>query len=112
MNLKHLAMTVLALGALAMAPARAGDEIELGHQIVTAFCAGCHAVEAQGASPFADAPPFRELHKRYDVEALSEALVEGIVTGHPDMPAFTFTPQEAQAIIAYLKSLEPKLAGL
>lgn len=35
----------------------------------------------------------------------AEALAEGIVTGHPDMPAFTFSPTQIGAIIAYIKSL-------
>ena len=34
------------------------------------------------------APPFRALHERYPVENLSEALAEGIRTGHPEMPQF------------------------
>jgi mono/diheme cytochrome c family protein len=35
-----------------------------------------------------------------------EALVEGIATGHSEMPEFQFTPVDASAIVAYLKSLE------
>jgi mono/diheme cytochrome c family protein len=82
------------------------DPVELGHRIVQDHCASCHAVERVGDSPLPIAPPFRELHERYDVELLSEALVEGISTAHPEMPQFVFEPQEAAAIIAYLKSLE------
>ncbi|MCY1383033.1 hypothetical protein D9M69_711170 [compost metagenome] len=52
-------------------------------------------------------PRFRDLHLRYDVEFLSEELVEGIVTAHPEMPQFEFVPEQAAAIVAYLKSLEP-----
>jgi cytochrome c len=32
--------------------------------------------------------------------------VGGIATAHPDMPQFQFDPVDAEAIIAYLKSLE------
>ena len=35
-----------------------------------------------------------------------EALAEGIRTGHPSMPEFRFDPDEAAALIAYLKTLE------
>ena len=59
-----------------------------------------------GASPHAEAPPFRTLHERYDVGDLEEALVEGLVSGHPDMPEFEFEPEQAEAIVAYLRSLE------
>lgn len=85
------------------------DPVADGQALVTMYCADCHAVGATGDSPFPPAPRFRELHLRYDVEFLSEALVEGIVTAHPDMPQFEFDPQQAAAIVAYLKSLEPQV---
>lgn len=101
----------LALGCLlALAAPAAGqepDEVTRGRELVTTYCADCHAVGAEGTSPFPPAPLFRELYKRYDVEFLAEALVEGIVTSHPDMPEFEFDPGQATAIVAYLKSLEP-----
>ena len=37
---------------------------------------------------------------------LAEALAEGIVSGHPDMPVFVFTPPQIEAFLAYLNSLE------
>ncbi len=60
-----------------------------------------------GDSPLAQAPHFRDLYLRYDVQDLSEALVEGIVTAHPEMPQFEFDPDQAAAIVAYLETLEP-----
>lgn len=36
---------------------------------------------------------------------LAEALAEGIMTGHPDMPVFTFTARQADQIIAYLEAI-------
>jgi mono/diheme cytochrome c family protein len=57
------------------------------------------------------APPFRDLAKRYPVENLAEALAEGIVTGHPAMPRFTFEPREIDALLAYISSLAPPGAG-
>mgnify|MGYP003383290779 CR=1 FL=1 len=84
------------------------DPVKRGHELVTMHCANCHATGATGTSPFPTAPLFRDLHLRYDVELLSEALVEGIVTAHPEMPQFEFDPDQAAAIIAYLKTLEPR----
>ncbi len=52
------------------------------------------------------APPFRDLHKRYPVENLQEALGEGIATGHVAMPEFRFEPKQVDEIIDYLKKLE------
>ena len=87
------------------AAATAGS-VDAGQALVEANCAACHATGREGDSPVPVAPPFRELHLRYDVEFLGEALVEGIVTAHEDMPQFVFEPEEADAIIRYLKSLE------
>ena len=42
------------------------------------------------------------------VENLEEALGEGIVVGHPEMPQFQFSPQNVGALVAYLKSLGGK----
>lgn len=83
-----------------------GAELKLGHALLTTYCASCHAVEKTGESPHPQAPPFRELHLRYPVEELTEALVEGLVSGHPDMPEFEFEPDQAEAIVRYLEALE------
>jgi hypothetical protein len=52
------------------------------------------------------APPFRDLSKRYPIEALGEALAKGIVVGHPAMPRFTFEPREIDALLAYIARLK------
>ena len=95
------------LPAVLNMPASAAEDIAAGLGLVETNCAGCHAIGIDGISPLAAAPPFRELHQRYEVEFLSEALVEGIMTGHEAMPEFVFSPDEAASIVAYLKSLEP-----
>jgi len=77
-----------------------------GQTIAIANCARCHAVGRHGTSPLKKAPPFRSLHERYPVSDLAEALAEGITTGHPTMPDFRLAPDEADNLIAYLKSLE------
>jgi cytochrome c len=94
-------LLVLSTPALAEDPA-----IALGRDIVTRDCSGCHATGPTGDSPLAIAPHFRELGRRYDLDFLAEALVEGIVTAHAEMPQFTFEPGEAEAIILYLKSIQ------
>lgn len=80
--------------------------IARGHAFAEASCARCHAVGTTGASPFAAAPPFRDLHRRYPVEGLAESLAEGIVTGHSGMPEFELEPDQIEDFIDYLKSLE------
>ncbi len=56
----------------------------------------------------AAAPPFRELHRRYEPEQLSEALAEGILTGHPAMPQFEFSAPDVQSVILYLDSIQTR----
>ncbi len=53
------------------------------------------------------APPFRTLPQRYPVEHLAEALAEGIVTGHPAMPQFQFSPAEIDALLSFIDGLSP-----
>jgi cytochrome c len=99
------------LSASASLVAAQEDPVKQGHDLVTMYCTDCHATEMTGDSPFATAPRFRDLHLRYDVEFLSEALVEGIVTAHPEMPQFEFDPDQAEAIVAYLRTLDPNNAA-
>lgn len=79
--------------------------IQTGAALAETYCGACHATDLEGLSPHPEAPPFRELHLRYDVTDLMEGLVEGLSSGHPDMPEFEFEPEQATAIIAYLQSL-------
>jgi mono/diheme cytochrome c family protein len=77
-----------------------------GERLLTRHCAMCHAVGRRGSSPHRQAPPFRTLSKRYPIETLSEALGEGLFTGHPDMPEFVFSPRDIGAILSYLHSIQ------
>lgn len=101
------AAVVVAAGLVpgAVSATEGGSAISRGREIVTAKCGRCHAVGAEGQSTHAKAPPFRDVVKRYPVENLAEALAEGIVSGHPDMPVFVFEPEEIDGILAYLNSL-------
>lgn len=86
---------------------RAGPaEIAEGARIARDACAPCHAIGATGASPRAEAPPFRDLGAKYDVENLEEALAEGIVVGHPDMPEVKMSEHEVAAFVAWLKTIQ------
>lgn len=80
--------------------------IASGEVLVTAHCANCHAIGRSGASLHPLAPPFRILFKRYPAESLVESLGEGLTSGHPDMPTFEFSPNEVDAIMAYLVSIQ------
>jgi len=95
---------------LAVAPAAADDAaaVKRGEALLAKECARCHAIASIGESPHPQAPPFRALGKRYRIEFLEEALGEGIISGHPDMPEFEFAPADVGAIVAYLKSIQER----
>jgi cytochrome c len=96
---------ILVSTSLLAASDQAADERK-GRTLVQTNCATCHATGRQGDSPVAKAPPFRDLHKRYPIENLQEALGEGITAGHATMPEFKFEPKQVDEIIDYLKTLE------
>jgi len=106
--MKRLAAVLMTLGLAA--PAAAQDDAESiahGKALVEANCARCHAVGSGDSSSHPEAPPFRTLSERYPLDALEEAFVEGITTGHPDMPEFIASPEQVADILAYIDSLQP-----
>lgn len=108
---RPLIVMVLLLGMVVPASAQTQDEmIAKGRAIATEHCARCHATGSEGASPHEKAPPFRLVVERYPSEDLAEALAEGIVTGHKDMPIFVFDPPAIEAFLAYLDSFGPSTA--
>jgi len=80
--------------------------VDKGEVLVRENCSRCHAIGKEGDSPHPQAPPFRTLSSKYPVEDLAESLAEGIVSGHPDMPVFVFSPHDVEAIIDYLQSIQ------
>jgi cytochrome c len=101
-----LASYVVAFWFVSSAVAADSDTIAKGRAILAQNCARCHAIGMTDTSPHPQAPPFRSVVLRYPVEDLAESLAEGIVSGHPDMPVFTFEPDQIDAILAYLNSLK------
>jgi mono/diheme cytochrome c family protein len=91
-------------------PVRSEDDgaLKRGEALMARLCAGCHAIGRTGASPHVQAPPFRLLGRRYPIESLEEALGEGIVSGHPDMPEFKFSAADVGAVVAYLNSIQER----
>jgi len=102
------AMTALAMAALAGTPALAqgATDVAAGRQLAELHCSRCHAVGNADPGLMEGAPPLRDLKLRYPIEDLAEALAEGMITAHPQMPVFTFSTQEIDDLLAYLDSLE------
>lgn len=81
-------------------------DVARGQAIAESNCATCHATGRAGESPLPRAPLFRRLSHNYPLASLEEALAEGISVGHPAMPPFAFPPQDIDALIAYLQSIQ------
>jgi cytochrome c len=111
--MNHRTIGLVAFGAVAvmaasLSPVAAGDELQRGHDLLARDCAQCHAIGRSGESPRKEAPALRTLSRRYPIESLEEALGEGIITGHNDMPEFQFDAEDVGAIIDYLKSIQQR----
>ena len=79
---------------------------ERGRVLAVSMCSQCHAIGKSGESPHAGAPAFRALERRVDLDSFMERLREGLTVGHPDMPTFRFTREDARAFLLYLRSIQ------
>lgn len=106
----RLFIAIAALAALAACTTsedrEGGAQLARGQAIAETNCGSCHAVGTSGESPAPEAPPFRTLSRNYRVDTLEEALAEGISVGHPAMPQFAFEPEDVDALVAYLQSIQ------
>ena len=101
-------LTFLATWMAGYQPSLAAEQdkfVAQGRAFAEQKCGRCHALGENDVSPHPQAPPFRLVVERYPSENLAEALAEGIVSGHPDMPVFVLKPHEIEAFLAYIDSL-------
>lgn len=111
----RLSLAMLPAGALAILASACATQPETpaadpglahGEALARQYCAACHGIGRSDPSRMSGAIPFRDLSQLYPVEGLEEALVEGLVTGHPDMPEFQFSAEAANDFIRYLASIQ------
>jgi len=101
-------VVAVAFVAAAMRPVLAAGDLKRGEELLQRDCAKCHAIGRSGESPDKAALAFRTLGQHYPIESLEEALGEGLMSGHPDMPEFQYDADDVGAIIAYLKSIQQR----
>ena len=104
----RIAMVLLCFGASALfAQDNEPDpSMEAGRALAERMCSQCHAIARSGQSPHADAPPFRQLGRRLDLDSFSDRLRDALMVDHPDMPAFRFIRPDARAFVLYLRSIQ------
>ncbi len=103
------------LSAIGCAAESRADEtaavLERGRALALSRCGACHAVGRTGESPHRIAIPFRNLYRRYPIGMLVRARRTGVVAGHDEMPMYTFSRAELDALLAYIDSLSPSRPG-
>jgi mono/diheme cytochrome c family protein len=99
-------IAALPLLLLLEATAQAQDPASHGRALLKEFCVRCHAIGTRGRSPHRDAPPFRFLGRSFDLDEFPRALERGISSGHPDMPLFKFSEQDARDVRDYLRTIQ------
>jgi cytochrome c len=104
-NIMPLAASCLALLMLGSA-AQAQDPARLGRTIMKGFCARCHSIAKRGESPQPGAPPFRTLGRSFELDQFAQDLQRGFLSGHPDMPEFKFSADDARAVVAFLRTIQ------
>ena len=77
-----------------------------GRELARGLCGGCHATERTGNSPHIGAPKFRELDRQLDLDKFGQRLREGLLGTHRDMPMFRFSGDDADAMVAFLRTLQ------
>lgn len=109
-----VAASVLALAACATPPARDLPGVpplpklnavqQRGHDFAARRCAGCHTIglDDGGAQ---EGPAFYKLARRYNPISLERRFAEVSQHGFDRMPAVSFTPSEAEDLIAYVDTL-------
>jgi mono/diheme cytochrome c family protein len=102
-----IVMSTMALASEGAYPTDSAN-LAIGQALAEDNCAACHAVGEEGASAKSGAPAFRELSRRYPLESLEESLAEGIVTAHENMPEIAFEPDDIDAFLGYLTSIQTK----
>jgi cytochrome c len=107
-TITRLAAVHLLLGASAgFAEESAPSPLEQqGRALAERMCSECHAIGKSGQGPHVNAPAFRSLDRRIDLDSFMERLREGLMVGHPDMPMFRFSREDARAFVLYLRSIQ------
>ena len=102
-----VAFAILAVCATSAHAQRSPED--RGEDLVSRHCAAmCHAIGRSGTSPDSKAPPLRALTQRGLLDALKSSLGKGSLSGHPQMPAFSFQQQDVSAILRYLRSIQDR----
>lgn len=99
-------LLILSATAAACAAPRPSSDPVAGLAVAQQHCGRCHAIALDDTSSMAEAPPLRDLYRRYAIEDLRRAFLEGLQVAHP-MPVFELSEREVDRLLSYLRSIDP-----
>ena len=106
-NKRIIALISLSLlTAVVSSTCQAETPQQRGEVIANGMCSRCHAIGKTGDSSHAAAPRFRSLDNHMDLSKLAQRIRGGLLTGHEDMPMFRFDRDDADAMVAYIRSVQ------
>jgi mono/diheme cytochrome c family protein len=77
-----------------------------GQIVAEQYCGACHATGKTGSSSNPNAPVFRTIFARQPAGAIAEDLREGLKIGHKTMPRVQLPPDDVDALVTYLASIQ------
>lgn len=103
-----LAGLAAALAGCASTPGESlgrSPQSRLGRDVAEIQCARCHAIGARGLSPYATAPNFGDIRKRYAGVSLERELETITQVGHYEMPPTKISAEDRKNLGAYIERL-------
>ena len=76
-----------------------------GRRIAQSKCASCHSIDQSSVSPNPGAPAFRDFVFLNEPDWVAYRLIDGMRLGHDSMPLFDFDVRSADALMAYISTL-------
>jgi mono/diheme cytochrome c family protein len=100
------ALALFALALVVREAAAMSAAERRGRVLAVRLCAQCHAIGKNDASHRTGAPPLRQIERRVNLDTFASRLRQGLMSSHYDMPEFRFSREDAQAMVAYLRSIQ------
>ena len=104
--MRWLALTLILLfAALSSVAAQEADDPQAGAAYYAKqYCAKCHAIAHEDASPEHTAPRFKDVASTSGMTAT--ALAVWLTTSHPTMPNIVIDPHDMDNVVAFILSLK------
>jgi tetratricopeptide (TPR) repeat protein len=93
------------LGAKAPIADDTENRIREGAALAEKNCSTCHTLRPTSVGMGKNAPAFRDIYQKHQLYALRQPVTQAILAVHEKMPQFKVSPQELDAVVAYINSI-------